>query len=251
MYSIKELADLAGVTTRTLRYYDQLGLLPPAEVSENGYRNYDHGNLLDLQQILFFRELEVPLKEILYMLNNPDFQLQRALENHRKDLEKELNRIQILLGTVEKTINNMGGNQLMSDKEYFEGFDETQYEDEVKERWGGTQKYKESQQKWSSYSEDQKEEIKREGDLITLRMVTENPDSSPDDPDIQGAVRDYYDYLNKYFYSCDVEFLRGLADSWVEDPRFAINYERVRKGGAAFVRDAVHIYCDRQLELNG
>jgi len=250
MYTIKEIADLAGVTTRTLRYYDQLGLLIPAEIGENGYRNYDRGNLLNLQQVLFFRELDVPLKDIHYMLNHPEFQLQTALENHRKDLENKLKRIQKLLGTVEKTISSLGGNHSMSEKEYFNGFDESMYEEEAQKRWGGTQQYKESQQKWSSYSEDQKEEIKQEGGRITLRMVNEEPDVSPGDPDVQEAVSDYYDYLNENFYSCEVEFLRGLADMWVKDPRFAINYERIRKGGAAFVRDAVHIYCDRQLELN-
>ena len=114
MYTIKEIADLAGVTTRTLRYYYQLGILTPAEIGENGYRNYDHGNLLDLQQILFFRELEVPLKDIHYMLNHPDFQLQAALENHKTDLKNKLNRIQKLLGTVEKTINSSIGCTIIS-----------------------------------------------------------------------------------------------------------------------------------------
>jgi hypothetical protein len=79
-------------------------------------------------------------------------------------------------------------------------------------------------------------------------MVTENPDASPGDPDVQAAVGEYYAYINKYFYKCEVEFLRGLADMWVNDPRFAINYEHIREGGAAFVREAVHIYCDRQQE---
>lgn len=79
-------------------------------------------------------------------------------------------------------------------------------------------------------------------------MVTENPDASPDDPDIQSAVGEYYAYLNKYFYTCEVGFLRGLADMWEEDPRFAVNYERIREGGATFVREAVHIYCDRHQE---
>ena len=75
-------------------------------------------------------------------------------------------------------------------------------------------------------------------------MVSEDPDASPDDPDVQAAVGEYYAYLNKYFYTCELSFLRGLADMWVADPRFAINYERILAGGAEFVRDAVNIYCD-------
>jgi hypothetical protein len=138
----------------------------------------------------------------------------------------------------------------MSENEYFEGFDETQYEEETRERWGHTSEYKESQQKWSSYSKDQKKKIKKEGSRITVRMVTENPDSSPHDAGVQKAVGDYYDYINQYFYSCDLESYRGLADMWVQDPRFTVNYERVREGGAAFVREAVHIFCDRQQEKN-
>ena len=76
-------------------------------------------------------------------------------------------------------------------------------------------------------------------------MVSENPDASPDDVDVQEVVGEYYAYLNKYFYTCDIGFLRTLADGWVSDPRFATNYERIREGGAAFVRDVVHVYCDR------
>ena len=132
----------------------------------------------------------------------------------------------------------------MTDQELFNGFDETQYDEEARELWGETSQYKESQKKWSSYSKEQKEEIKKEGGRITLRMVTEDPDAKPDDPNIQDAIEDYFHYLNEYFYTCDVEMLRGLADMWVQDPRFAINYERIREGGAVFVREAVHIFCD-------
>ena len=246
MYTIKEIADLAGVTTRTLRYYDQLGLLIPVEIGENGYRYYDHDNLLRLQQVLYFRELEVPLKEIQYLLSCPDFQLSSSLENHRTALKNQVQRLNKLLATLEKTIRSLEGEGYMSEKEYFEGFDETRHEDETRELWGQTPQYTESQRKWSSYTKSQKEEIKVEGEEIAERMVTKNPDISADDPDVQAAVSEYYDYLNKYFYACDVGFLRGLADMWVQDPRFAINYERIRKGGAAFVREAVHIYCDRQ-----
>jgi len=246
MYSIKELADLAGVTTRTLRYYDQKGILIPAEVGSNGYRYYDHDSLLRLQQILFYREMDVPLKEISYILNRPDFQLLPALENHQEAIQEKVKRYQLLLGTIQRTIRSINGEKNMVENEYFDGFDESQYEEEAKERWGHTPEYKESQRKWSSYSKDQQEEIKKKGGQITARMVSENPDVKPDAPDVQEAIGDYYAYLNQYFYTCEVEFLRNLADMWVEDPRFAVNYERVREGGAAFVREAVHIFCDSQ-----
>jgi len=245
MYTIKEVADLAGVTTRTLRYYDQIDLLSPAEVGSNGYRLYDLDNLLRLQQILFFRELGIPLKEIQYNLNQPDFELLPALKNHQAAIKEKVNRYQDLLRTIENTICTLQGENSMSETEYFEGFDETRYDEETRDRWGHTPQYKESQRKWSSYSKDQKEEIKKEGARITLRMVTEDPESRPHDPDVQKAVGEYYDYLNKYFYTCEVEFLRTLSDMWVQDPRFSGNYERIREGGAAFVREAVHIYCDR------
>jgi hypothetical protein len=138
------------------------------------------------------------------------------------------------------------GEQRMSDNEYFDGFEERQYEDEARERWGDDPKYAQSQRRWTGYSEEQKEAIKAEGGHLTIRMVGEDPDPSPEDEDIQEAIAEYHAYLNKYFYTCDVRFLRRLADGWAQDPRFAVNYERIRVGGAEFVREAVHVYCDRQ-----
>lgn len=124
-------------------------------------------------------------------------------------------------------------------------FDETQIEKEARERWGDTPQYAESQRKWAGYSDVQKDDIKAQGGRLTIRMVGQDPDVSPADPEVQAAIGEYHAYLAKYFYACEVDFLRGLADGWVGDPRFAINYERIRPGGAAFVRDAVHLYCDR------
>lgn len=244
-YTIKELADLAGTTTRTLRYYDEIELLNPAYTGDNGYRYYDQGSLLRLQQILFFRELDVPLKDIHLIMNSPDFNLLKGLEKHRLSLQVRARRLYRLIETVDQTINNLKGDIKMNAKEYFEGFDETQYEEEARERWGSTSQYAESQKKWSSYSEEQKAAIKAEGEALTRRMVSENPNAAPDDPDVQAAIGEYQAYINKYFYACDTDRLRGLAEIWVHDPRFANNYEKVREGGAEFVREAVNIYCNR------
>ncbi|MBN1667876.1 MAG: MerR family transcriptional regulator [Anaerolineales bacterium] len=245
-YTIKEIADLAGVSTRTLRYYDQIGLLSPAETGENNYRYYNRASLLRLQQILFYRELDVPLKQIQHIMAQPDFNPLQALQEHRQALQTRAARLERLIETVDQTIATLQGEWMMSEKDYFEGFDENQYTEEVEQRWGHTPQYAESQRKWNSYSKAKKETIKAEGSQITRRMVGDDPELKPDDPDVQAAVGDYYAYLNKYFYRCNLEFLRNLAEMWVQDARFAANYERIRTGGAEFVRQAVIIYCERQ-----
>jgi hypothetical protein len=139
----------------------------------------------------------------------------------------------------------------MTDKDYFAGFDHSEYEEEARQHWGKTSMYIESQKKWNSYSAEQKEAIKAESRRLTVRMVGKNANTTPDDPDVQAAIGEYLAYLNRYFYACDADYLRGLADMWVTDPRFAANYERVRKGGAAFMREAVHFYCDHFETTNG
>ncbi len=245
-YTIKEIADLAGITTRTLRYYDEIGLLKPAGTGRNGYRFYDQENLLSLQQILFFRELDVPLDEILLIMSQPDFNLAGALESHRQELQNRAHRLEKLIDTVNQTIASIKGETKMKEQALFEGFDESKYEEEARQRWGHTPQYKESQRKWASYSKEQKQEIKEEGGQFALRMVTTDPNKKPDDADVQAAIEEYHAYFNKYFYACDTEFMRNLSDMWVQDERFAINYERIRVGGAKFLRDAVHIYCDRK-----
>lgn len=243
-YTIKEIARLANVSTRTIRYYGELGLLPPASIGENGYRYYSRQSLLTLQQILFFRELEVPLKEISRVMTNPDFNPLETLTRHREALEKRTVRTTRLITTIDNTIRMFQGDTPMAEQELFNGFDEEKYADEAKTRWGATDSYKISQKRWASYSDAQKEKIKAQGKAITARMVGEDGSLPPDDPGVQEAIADYLAYLNEYFYPCDVQFLRGLAAMWVEDPRFAVNYERIREGGAQFVKDAVDIFCD-------
>lgn len=244
-YTIKEISDLAGVTTRTLRYYDEIGLLSPAKIGENGYRYYDKNSLMKLQQILFFRELDVPLNDIQLILSRPDFNLRQALEDQRLSLKEKSIRLNKLIETIDNTIESISGGKMMNAEEYFTGFDESQYQDEARERWGNTAMYTESQKKWASYSKEEKEAIKSEGEHLTRRMVSEEASASPDDADVQSAIGEYLAYINKYFYTCNTSFLRALADMWAEDPRFAENYNKVRPGGAEFVREAVHIYSDK------
>ena len=244
-YSIKQIADLAGVTTRTIRYYDQIGLLAPIQIGGNGYRYYDRGSLLRLQQIMFYRELDVPLQDILIIMSRPDFNPLDAMEKHRSALLNRRQRLDRLIHTIDQTIHTLKGESQMKENEIFEGFDESQYEEEARQRWGNTAAYAESQKRWGAYFADEKAAIKAEGQEITRRMVGGDERVRADDPQIQAAIADYMSYINRYFYAIDKTILRNLSDMWVADPRFAVNYERIRKGGAAFVREAVHIFCDR------
>ena len=131
-YTIKEIADLAGLTTRTLRFYDEVGLLSPAQTGENGYRLYNQNSLLRLQQILFFRELDMPLKDIQLIMTRPDFNLLGALEKHRAALKSRASRLSQLIDTIDHTITTIKGDLKMIDQEIFKGFDETQYDEEVR-----------------------------------------------------------------------------------------------------------------------
>ena len=122
-YSIKHVADLAGVTVRTLQYYDKIGLLVPAKRSDNGYRRYQRDQLLKLQQILLYRELEIPLKDINVIVNNPSFNLLRALEQHKFLLQRRAKHLKDLLKTVDKTIAEVKTkDKIMTDAEIYAGF---------------------------------------------------------------------------------------------------------------------------------
>ena len=128
MYTIKQLADLAGVTVRTLHHYDQIGLLKPSSVGGNGYRYYGEAALYRLQQILFYRELDVPLDEIKRIVGRPDFDVLAALESHRTALRAEVQRIEKLIRTIDLTTQHLKGKVSMSDQQLFRGFSEEEQE---------------------------------------------------------------------------------------------------------------------------
>jgi len=164
MYTVKQLADLAGVSTRTLRYYDQIGLLKPATYGENGYRYYDDDAAFRMQQILFYREMEISLSEINVILNQPDFDLLGALESHKAMLEGKKQRIDQLLKTVEHTMGYLEGRSPMSKTDIFEGFSEEKqksYAEEARQRWDPIL-VDHSQKRWGGYSDEKKKAIMAE-----------------------------------------------------------------------------------------
>ncbi len=170
-YTVKQLSDLARVSVRTLHYYDEVGLLKPETVGANGYRYYEEGSLLMLQQILFYRELGFELSRIKDILSRPDFEVQSALESHRKSLQGRVERLNQLIATVDDTILHLKGKKEMSKKQLFAAFSEEEQEKYQKE---AEQLYdpatvKASNKKWKAFSAEEKQRIGEEGNQVYER----------------------------------------------------------------------------------
>jgi DNA-binding transcriptional MerR regulator len=244
-YTVKQLAKVAGVSPRTLHYYDEIGLLQPGRDPHNGYRLYARPAVLRLQQILFLRELGLSLEEIQAALDRPDFDLLPALEQHRQALLARQERLSALIHTVERTILHLKGNVEMESEELFAGFSEEQqekYEEEARRRWGD-QEVKESQKRWGSYSDEKKRQIMAEGREVYLDLVKAMP-AGPGSPQAQEGIARWHQNL-RYFYEPTTEILLGLAEGYNTDPEFSAFFQRIHPGLAAFMRQAVQIYCQR------
>ena len=163
MFTVKQLSKLAGVTPRTLHHYDAIGLLKPSRVGDNGYRYYGEESLLRLQQILFYRELDMPLGDIKKIMGRHDFEVLDALISHKDALKKRIDRLNVLLSTVDNTINHLKGKKMMNDKSLFEGFSEEEqekYAEEAAQRWDA-ETVRASNKKWKSYSDAEKKRFLR------------------------------------------------------------------------------------------
>jgi DNA-binding transcriptional MerR regulator len=188
MYTIKELASLAGVTTRTLRFYDQIGLLKPASAGRNGYRLYNSDSALRMQQILFYKRLGFDLQEIRSILDNPNFNLLDALKFHRIALTEQIGNIQQLIHTVDMTIRKLLEEANMKDDDLFVGFNEEkqkEYEIEIRERYG--EHAFDGVIDWNSYSCEGKKKIILEGQAIH-RDLAALIGSEPGSEEVQSVI---------------------------------------------------------------
>ncbi|MEW5848055.1 MAG: MerR family transcriptional regulator [Myxococcota bacterium] len=245
-YTVKAVSKLAGVSVRTLHHYDAIGLLKPAQVSGAGYRLYSDDDLQRLQQILFFRELEFSLQEVADIMNDPTFDRRQALLNHKHALMARQQELRQLIKTIDRTLDSLERNTPMKDKEMFEGFDPSKYEEEAKQRWGNTPAWKESQRRTKKYTKEDWAAIKQEASEIT-NGIASRMDRGPSDPEVQQYVQRFHQHINDRYYTCPAEMFRGLGDMYVQDERFTANYERIKPGLAQFMRSAMHVYCDRLL----
>ena len=177
MYTVNQLSKLASITRRTLRYYDQIGLLKPSRVGENSYRFYDDDALLRLQQILLYRELGMPLEEIKKIMGRPDFDVMSALESHRKELHKHIAQLERLVATVDLTLLHLQGKKDMTHRQLFEAFSDVQQAEYEKEamRMYDPETVKASNKKWKSYSTAEKQRIGEEGNAVYEDLLQAMP----------------------------------------------------------------------------
>ncbi len=242
-YTVKQLSKIAGISARTLRFYDKIGLLQPVRLAGNGYRCYSEQELLRLQQILYYREMGLSLKEIRTILNEPDFNILEALELHRQALGKRQKQLDLLISTVDRTISYLRGNTTMESKELFSGFSEEQqkrYEGEIQEKYG-IEKLDESRQRWGSYSAEEKQRILQEGGEIYRQIASAMP-FGPASQQAQIGITRWHQYL-RYFYEPTTEIILGLADMYNDQPEFAAFFERIHPDLNVFMREAIRIYC--------
>ena len=246
---VRELARLAGVSVRTLHHYDQIGLLTPSTRTAAGYRQYGADDLMRLQQILFFKELDVPLGEIRAILNDPDFNQVEALENHRRLLQLRAERLLRLLQTVDKTIQKLTEDtRMLTDEELYEGFSKEQiesYQREANERWGSTPAYAESQRRVRNMTKAQWNAIGQQGDEATREMAS-LMGGDPASPEVQAAIAKHHAWIEN-FYPAPAEMYAGLGQMYVEDERFRAYYDKYAPDLADFMRDAMAIYAETAL----
>lgn len=238
---VKEVADLTGVSVRTLHHYDEIGLLVPDDVTEAGYRVYSNENLTTLQQILFFREVGFPLKKIKELLDSPSFNRLEAFELQRDMLVAKRRQLETMIETIDKTLRSERGEMTMTNEEKFKGFDfsSNPYEQEARDRWGDEAVDK-ANKNVAQFGEKEQQEMNRiYSNLAALRGT------DPASAEAQSAISDWYSFLNK-IGDYSLEAFAGLGDMYVADERFTKNIDQFGEGLAVFMRDAMKAYAERR-----
>lgn len=246
MYTVKQLADLAQVTARTLHYYDQIDLLKPSKIGENSYRYYDDDALLRLQQILFYREIGLELAQIKDVLDQPDFDVMSALSSHREHLRQKIIRLQNLVSTVDHTMKHLQGEVTMTKHQMFNAFsDEKQkdYERQARLQYG-PDRVNESVRRWADYSSVEKEVITDEGNQIYSDLTDAlEADKSATSPEVQDILVRWHQHL-RYFYEPSLDLLRGLGELYNSSPEFIENFQKLHEDLPAYLQEGIIQYVD-------
>lgn len=244
-YTVNKLAKTSGVSARTLRYYDEIGLLKPEKVNESGYRIYGQIEVDILQQILFYRELGISLEEIKVIIKSPDFDVIKALQGHYDKLLLEQARIDKLISNVEKTIKNAKGEIDMNDKEKFEGFkqkmideNEQKYGQEARQKYGNDAVEK-SNQRIKNMTKQQSDELEALGKEVIKVLLDAYETGDPKSEKALYAAQLHKKWLMFFWEQYNKDAHAALANMYVEDPRFTEYYDKYKPGLTMFLKDAI------------
>jgi DNA-binding transcriptional MerR regulator len=249
-YTVNKLAKLSGVSARTLHFYDEIGLLKPAYVGENNYRYYEEEQLLMLQQILFYRELGMPLSEIQRIISSDDFDKIEALQSHKKVLEESLDRSQQMIKTIDKTISHLRGKEKMKDKELYYGFDSEkakEHERTLVEKGIVTQEFMdECNKKIKKWSDKEKNDFIVEGENIMKALVAAlEKKLQPSSTEVQALMRRHYDWIELSWTPTKESYI-GLTDLY-QTPDFRVFFDTRHPELLDFIVKSMKIFAEREL----
>lgn len=248
-WTVGEVAELTRLSIRTLHHYDEIGLLSPGERSEANYRLYTQADLTRLHRILTYRDLGFPLAEITRLLQADPAEEKQALELQAALLQEQVRVAQEKLRAVTLLLTTRGAKSMSKEevKELFGNFDHRQYEDEVKERWGETPAYRQSNERMKRYTPADMERLKAEGAEVQVRYLALMDAGIPaDSPQAAEVAESHRAHFHKWFYDCSPEMLKGVSNLWVNDPRFTKNIDKVREGLAAYQYAAVQAWASKK-----
>ncbi len=241
MMTVHEVSKLTGVSIRTLQYYDSIGLLRPAEHTEAGYRLYDGAALETLQQILLFRELEFPLKEIKGIIQSPAFDRQKALDQQIELLQLKKEHLEKLIDLA-RGIKTTGVKQNMD----FSAFDTKkmdEYAAQAKASWGQTSEYLEFEEKTQSRSKVEETALGQQM-MAIFAEIGEHKDGDPESETVQALVAKLQNYITKHYYTCSKQILSSLGQMYAAGGDMTANIDKAGgKGTAAFANEAIKVFC--------
>jgi len=247
-YTIKDIAKIAGISTRTLRYYDEIKLLSPKRISSNGYRIYGKEEVNKLQQILFYREFDIKLENIAELITRNDFDREKALIEHRENLLGKRKQIDDLIQNLDESIEEMKGRTIMKDHDKFKGFKEQKisenekiYGKEIREKYGD-EVIEESNKKYMGQTKEQYEQAETRSKKILSKLYQAMEEGEPASEEAQEVARLHQEWLMLYWPTYSKEAHRGLAQMYVDDERFTKFYDDGKKGAAEYLKQIIDEY---------
>lgn len=243
-YTVHKLAKITNISVRALHHYDDLGLLKPSRIGNNGYRFYNQDRLVRLMRIMLYRELDFSLAEISDLMHTKQENQFIALEKQKTLLKLKNKKIKDKIKTIDLIIASLQSDENIDTKKLSNAFrtdDIEKYKTEAKTRWGHTDAYRQSVERSKKWTQSDVEKIKKEGESIT-RAIANLSDRAISDPEVQAYIAKHHTHINR-FYDCSINMYRGLGELYFNDPRFAEFYEKIKPGLALFMKEAIEYYC--------